>query len=40
MKIDFGRKYSIQSLAPIVYEKETMELSEEVRVNVRKGKLF
>ena len=40
MKIDVGQNYSIQDLAPIVYEKETMELSDGVRHNVRKGRLF
>ena len=40
MKIDVGQNYSIQDLAPIVYDKETMELSDDVRRNVRKGQLF
>ena len=40
MKIDVGQNYSIQDLAPIVYDKETMELSDGIRHNVRKGRLF
>lgn len=40
MKIELGRRYSIQELAPIVYQNEVMELTPEVRALVREGRSF